>query len=206
MAAIKVLRIEVDGHFHGSSDVPRPWVARITGVDVKYGLAREFVDRLNDWRSARRACSGNLYGVVAAFPLRDGELYEVSRLRGSSSKRHVAREFLTVRDGRIHPLTPAAALAIAEKHTGPAIDHFTADGVAISLVRGLGMPEALGFVLVDGRRMFRLREGSLHEVYDGDRRLVLVQDRSVLPISQADAIRRLSATMPSGDPPTEIPT
>lgn len=30
--AIKMLRIEVDGHFHGSSDVPRPWVARIDGA------------------------------------------------------------------------------------------------------------------------------------------------------------------------------
>lgn len=82
---MKLLRIEVDGHFHGSPVVPRPWVAKITGTDPRFGLRREFVQTLNDWEHARRACSGNLYGVVANFPVREGHVHEVSRLRGSPS-------------------------------------------------------------------------------------------------------------------------
>lgn len=106
-----ILKIELDGHFHGSPDVPRPWVAQITGADPKYGLARTFVDAKNDWSQASRARSGNIYGRVACFPLRDGNLYEVQRCRGSSSKRHVVREFLAIEGGKRVPLEPLEALA-----------------------------------------------------------------------------------------------
>lgn len=192
-AMLKILRIEIDGHFHGSPEVPKPWVAEITGVDARYGLARKFVDRLNDWRGAKRAWSGNAYGVVAAFPLREGRLYEVSRLRGSSSKRHVAREFIRVLDGKIEKVEVAKALAIAERYDGPAVEHWAPDGTAIALVRGLGAPQPLGFVLRDDRRLFRLRPGELHEIVtDEDRQLALVRNERLRTISQADALRWLT--------------
>src|SRR5690606_30340672 len=139
MGAIYMLKIEIDGHFHGSSNVPRPWVARIDGPDPKYGLAREFVQPMNDWESAHRSCRGNVYGVVAHFPMRRGHLYEVSRLRGRSSKRHVAREFGWLGDGKLEPLDPEDALdRIAD---APGVSWQTDDeGPAAAEVRGLGYP------------------------------------------------------------------
>jgi hypothetical protein len=106
-----VLTIEIDGHFHGSSDVPRPWVATILGTDPKYGLRREFVRAMTDWKDAHVAWSGNVYGREARFLLRDGNLYEVSRLRGKSSKRYQAREFLAVEGRKRIKLEPEEALA-----------------------------------------------------------------------------------------------
>lgn len=37
---IKMLRIKLDSHYHGSSDVPRPWVARVDGPDPIYEVSR----------------------------------------------------------------------------------------------------------------------------------------------------------------------
>lgn len=191
--ALKILRIEIDGHFRGSPDVPRPWVALITGVDRKYGLARTFVDRLNDYRTARRANSGNTYGVVAAFPLREGNLYEVSRLRGSSSKRHVAREFVLVESGRLAQMEPFEALARAEHYDGPVLEYRVPDDTEVSLVRGLGTPEILGFVLVDDLRHYRLRVGAIHEVTAGtERRLVIAGVARTHRVSQAEALAHLA--------------
>jgi len=85
--ALYFLRIEVDGHFHGGPPV-KPWVAEITGTCPRYGLARDFIRPMNDWAGARVAWSGNTYGVIATFPLREGRLYEVQRCEGNSSKRH----------------------------------------------------------------------------------------------------------------------
>lgn len=196
--ALKILRIEVDGHFHGSADVPKPWVAQIDGVDAKYGLARTFVDRLNDYRGASRARSGNLYGVVAAFPLHEGMLYEVSRLRGSSSKRHVAREFFRVEGGQLVDLEPVEALAIVEPHTGAALEYVVADGTRVSRVDGIGTPAVCGFVLAGrdrGDRLYRLRVGAIHEVDTGaERNLFLIRERDVERISQADALHHLITT------------
>lgn len=193
MGAIKVLRIEIDGHFHGSGDVPKPWVAQITGVDAKYGLARTFVDPLRDWRDAHRSCRGNVYGVVAAYPLRDGRLYEVSRLRGRASKRYVAREFLRVADGQLAEISATDALAEADGYQGPVLEHDAPDGTAIALVPGLGTPDPLGFVLVDGRRHFRLRCGALHQILDdqGPRLAVVTDDRELRDVTHREALQWL---------------
>lgn len=196
---LSTLRIEVDGHFHGSSVVPKPWVARIDGVDPKYGLARTFIDQLRDYAGAKRSCAGRLNGVVACFPLRDGNLYEVSRLRGSSSKRHVVREFLVVEDGKRIGIDSSAALARVDPYDGATMEHIVSDGTAISRVYGLGTPAACGFVLVGasrGERLYRLRVGSIYEVSaDASRNLVLVGDH-VTPIAQAVAMAHLSSTTP----------
>lgn len=196
---LKILRIEVDGHFRGSSDVPKPWVAQIDGVDAKYGLARTFIDRLNDYRAARRARSGNLYGVVAAFPLHEGKLYEVSRMRGKPSKRHVAREFWRVESGKMVELEPMEALAIADPLDGPAVEHRVPDGTRVSRVDGLGTPAVCGFVLSErdrgghADRLYRLRADAVHEVDTGDcRYLILTDGLRPSRISQLDALALLS--------------
>lgn len=167
---LRMLRIEVDGHFHGG-EPPRPWVARILGPCPKYGLAREFVRPLNDWKDARRAWSGNLYGVVATFPLRDGAMYEVSRLRGTSSNRHVAREFCWMEAGERLKRSPDEALEWAERDDRPAIVlsiRESEDPPWVAEVRGLGTPRRLGFVLVDGQRRYRLHEECLYEVRESE--------------------------------------
>lgn len=161
---LKILRIEIDGHFHGTADVPKPWVAEITGVDATYGLARTFIEPMHDWSGARRACSGNLYGRIARFALREGRLYEISRLRGRSSKRHVAREFGRVADGEIHTVSELEALALVDRDAGSAIPYTVDEGTRIGRIEGIGTPAVCGFVLRDGRRTFRLRVGALHEV------------------------------------------
>lgn len=197
--AFTVLRIPVDGHFHGSSDVPKPWVAQITGIDRKYGLARAFVDQLRDYSDARRSCAGRLNGVVACFPLRDGNLYEVSRLRGRSSKRYVAREFLAIADGEMIEVAPVDALARVEPHAGATIEYAVTDGTVVSRVDGLGTPAVCGFVLVgQGRdeRLYRLHVGAIHEVDTGtDRYLILVDDVRARRISQAEALAHMTKTL-----------
>ena len=192
---LKILRIEIDGHFHGSPDVPKPWVAEITGIDAKYGLARTFIDPMHDWSGARRACSGNLYGRVARFALREGRLYEISRLRGRSSKRHVAREFGLIADGEIRTISEVDAIGFAERHAGPAITLTVDEGTRISRVERVGTPAACGFVLRDGRRTFRLRVGALHEIAIAESsRLVFVDTDGVRPATQAEAIAHLAAS------------
>jgi hypothetical protein len=191
---LKILRIEIDGHFHGSADVPKPWVAEITGVHLQFGLDRTFLEPMNDWSGARRACSGNLYGRVAHFALREGRLYEISRLRGKSSKRYVAREFGIVVDNELRTLSEVDAIALAERHTGPAIPHTVDEGTRISRVEGVGTPVPCGFVLRDGRRTFRLRIGALHEIATAmAHRLVIIEADGLKTISQAEGLAHLAA-------------
>jgi hypothetical protein len=194
VGTLKILRIEVDGHFRGSADVPKPWVARIGGVDPKYGLARTFIDRLNDYRMARRARSGNTYGVVAAFPLHEGDLYEVSRCRGSASKRYVAREFIEIAGGKTLAIDPLDALARAEGYAGPTIKYAVPDGTRVARVDGLGTPAVCGFVIVSDDRIYRLRVGAVHEVDTGtERYLAFAGERRVDRVSQSQALAHLVA-------------
>lgn len=91
--ALKILRIEVDGHYHGSSDVPKPWVAQIDGVDAKYGLARTFVQRLNDYRGARRDGEDRLRWILD---------HELDQLVAGACGQHRARPRLRPKD-EFHP-------------------------------------------------------------------------------------------------------
>lgn len=190
-----ILKIEIDGHFHGSSDVPKPWVAEIGGTCPRYGLKREFVQTMNDWAGAHRAWSGNIYGRVAHFPLRDGNLYEVSRCRGKSSKRYVAREFVAVEGGKRVALTPDEALARSDGG-GHAATHRIPEDLDdtswVAEVTGLGTPRRLGFVVVDGSRRYRLRAG-LHEVVERDsRRFVASDGQAIQTLSEKEAVAWLS--------------
>jgi hypothetical protein len=190
MGSISMLRISVDGHFHGGPP-PRPWVARIDGPDERYGLQREFVSPLNDWAEARKAWSGNLYGVVACFPLRDGHLYEVSRCRGKPSKRYVSREFFLLDRGKQKPLDALEALALVEGHQDPVtilrVPDDPADRPWVAEVSGLGTPRRLGFVVVNGQRVFRLRHGRIYEVYREGSRHLLGAGPSLKILSQKEA-------------------
>lgn len=193
-----MLSIEIDGHFHGSPDVPRPWVARIDGTSAKWGLAREFVQPMNDWAEAKAAMSGNIYGRVARFALRDGNVYEVSRLRGSSSKRHVAREFLAIVGGKRTALSPLDALERVDGGGGAGIIKIPEDrdGTSwVASVRGLGTPTRLGFVVEKGIRWYRVRDG-LYEVVERERRsFVLVQDLRVKRLTEQEAFACLSSAV-----------
>lgn len=189
-SALKLYRIEIDGHFHGSRQVPRPWVARIDGPCDRYGLARTFIDPMRDYRGYRRAMSGNEYGVVATFPLRSGHLYEVSRLRGRSSKRHVSREFYWLDGQEMQPLEPAEALDRVEGGDGRTlrlVDAGEESSRWVARVTGLGRPRPVAFVADDRDRIYRLRIGGLFEVVGEQRRLVVSTETAVTEVTDEEA-------------------
>jgi len=90
----------------GASDVadlykssrPRPWVARITGLDAKYGLKREFVRGRKDYRDA--TSNGNR-GVMMHYLLEPG-IYEVQELLSWSK---IDRYFARSQDGALTRMT-----------------------------------------------------------------------------------------------------
>lgn len=183
--SLYMLRVEIDGHFHGSPKVPRPWVARLSGPDPKYGLAREFVQQMNNWESARRAGSGNLYGVVAHFPMRRGHLYQVSRLRGRPSKRYVAQEFGWLGDeGPLEQLEPEEVLDRVAGSDGQRVSMETSLDGSVGEVRGLGIPDSLPWIVRDEKRLYRLCET---KVYAVEGRLVGVRDGGIVDLSQEEA-------------------
>jgi hypothetical protein len=198
VSEILFLKIEIDGHFHGG-EAPKPWVAHITGTSPKYGLAREFLKPMNDWKDAHKACSGNVYGVVSHFALREGNLYEVSRCRGRSSKRYVAREFGVVRGRKLVTVDAIEALALAEGHSDAVNEFKLPDEEAcprVSEVLGLGTPRPMGFVVQDGIRRYRMRLGCVYELLGAEdsRRFVLSTDKGVAPVSENGAMDLLRAT------------
>lgn len=178
-----MLKIEIDGHIHGLAGAPKPWVARIDGPDPKYGLAREFMTQFNDWEKAHRARSGNIYGRVAHFMLRRGHIYEVSRLRGKPSRRHITREFAWVGDCDPEPISSEQALDRIAGVTGVSM-HVADEGDPLSRVLGLGYPVPMPWVVRDGRRLYRLVE---HQVYALADRLLGVTNGEVVKLDQEEA-------------------
>jgi hypothetical protein len=187
--AISILKIEIDGHFHGGEPV-KPWVAEITGPDPKYGLARRFVDAMNDWSQARRAMRGNIYGRVSHFALREGGLYEVQRCRGNSSRRRVVREFLRVTGGNPVVIEAEEALSILDGDQPGALHRIRDSRDSwVARVRGLGTPERLAWVVANGERIYRLPIGGVYEIAEhGDRRLVgSLADGCINTLTQSEA-------------------
>jgi len=163
-----ILRIEVDGHCRGGSPI-KPWVARIDGPCSRFGLVRTFVDPMNDWGAAHRANSGNLYGVVATFPLREGHLYEVQRAAGNSSKRHAVREFYWLEGGKMTELAPEDALRHASGGTPGAtlsVREFHGRTLVTDLTRG----DPVAFVARDRQRVYWLLDGREYDVRDVGKR------------------------------------
>lgn len=63
----------IRGSGHLFTPRPKPWVARLTGLDAKYGFAREFVRGTLDYSDARSTGSR---GIMLYFALSPG-FYEV---------------------------------------------------------------------------------------------------------------------------------
>lgn len=76
----------------------RPWVARITGTDSKFGLAREFVRGVVDYSHANSVCSR---GVKTTYALAAGT-YQIN---DPQTWKRTARYFVAVAaDGTVtHP-------------------------------------------------------------------------------------------------------
>ena len=94
-----VLSLEIIGENY---DVPlfgirrhKPWVAEITGVDGKYGMARTFLRGPRDYSAANSVGSR---GVYRHYCLSEGKYYQVQETR---SWRAVERYYCTVRKGAI---------------------------------------------------------------------------------------------------------
>lgn len=109
---IAILQIEEDGHFNGGPPA-MSWCAEVTGIDARYGFARSFVGALRDYKNSSASMAGRVYGIISNYPLHEGRVYEVSRYRGKPSKRHLAREFVTVKAAEIVSLTSEEAMAMA---------------------------------------------------------------------------------------------
>lgn len=88
----------------GPSKGSKPWVAKITGRDEKYGLAREFLKPNWDYSKANRRGSR---GVYLWYILESDQLYEVYyRYSWKGSRRY----FCTVHsDGSIYELSKEEA-------------------------------------------------------------------------------------------------
>lgn len=181
--SLYLLDIELDGHIHGLANAPKPWVARIGGPDPKFGLARDFIAPFNDWENARRAKSGNVYGRIAHFPLRRGHLYEISRLRGRPSKRHISREFAWIDAGGLEAVEPEDVLDRLAGAAGVSLE--TADaGDPVGKVSGLGYPSPMPWIVRDDKRLIRLAE---RQVYAHADRLLGVRDCEIVELSQDEA-------------------
>lgn len=83
----------------------RPWVARIRGLSEKYGLDREFLSGLRDYRGSNGTGSR---GIMITYVLHSGHVYEVRELLSWSSER---RYFCHVVDGHIVELSQEDAIA-----------------------------------------------------------------------------------------------
>lgn len=78
---------------------PRPWAARLTGLDDRWGFAREFVKGVYDYTYARKSQSRGVYLYFALAP----GLYELYR---PISWKHEERYFARVDEqGELHKIT-----------------------------------------------------------------------------------------------------
>lgn len=88
----------------------KPWVARITGPDPKFGFCREFVSGIADYSRSNRP---GTRGVYYHFELSDG-VYEVKG--GTSWASAGERWFVRVADGKGEQITMSQVLeAVAGK-------------------------------------------------------------------------------------------
>lgn len=81
------MRREIDALRFGQKHL-RPWVAKLTGLDNKFGFMREFIKPQRDYSQANPV--GNR-GVFCYYPLKPG-LYEVNeRLTWKRTRRYFLR-------------------------------------------------------------------------------------------------------------------
>jgi hypothetical protein len=87
----------------------KPWIARITGPDPKYRLARAFEAGIRDYGGAVGS-----RGISTTWVLADG-VYEISIPKSSKS---IDRYFAEVKDGQIQRLTAAEVIKMVTQATG----------------------------------------------------------------------------------------
>ncbi len=80
----------ITGEQIGSS---KPWVARITGLDQRFGFERDFLGGVRDYTKAN---SVRTRGIETSFSLEDG-LYEIHLPK---SWKKATREFIEIKDGQ----------------------------------------------------------------------------------------------------------
>jgi hypothetical protein len=83
------------GHASAILNPKRPWVARITGLDPKFGFEREFLKSNRDYREANGT---GTRGVYLTFVLREGAFYEVHELLSWNKNR---RYFCRAKQGSV---------------------------------------------------------------------------------------------------------
>ena len=88
----------------GKTKLRQPWVAEITGLDVKYGFKREFLK--GNWQRKRSNANGSR-GTELWFTIEFGKLYEV---KSPVSWRSIDRYFCVVSEsGDIKKLSETEA-------------------------------------------------------------------------------------------------
>lgn len=89
-------------------DKTQPWIARITGLDKKYGFKREFLHGQRDYSGANSIGSR---GVYEYFALSDG-LYEVHE---RATWKRTRRYFIRVQDTEITEVSREDILSIIKE-------------------------------------------------------------------------------------------
>jgi hypothetical protein len=100
--------ITITGEQIGSN---KPWIARITGPDPKYRLARAFEAGVRDYGATNGVGSR---GMSTTWALGDG-VYEISIPKSSKS---IDRYFAEVKDGQMQRLTAAEVINLVTQATG----------------------------------------------------------------------------------------
>jgi len=130
--------------------------------------------------------------------LRPG-LYEAQRCRGKPSRRRVVREFFRVTPSGAREDLDAEDLLDAVRSGGDGVTlrlrEDREDPPRVGEVIGLGAPAPVGFVLRDGERVYRLREGGVFEVtLVGVAQLYVVAGQVTAPVTQHQALALLEMT------------
>lgn len=86
------LRKEIDIIRYGRKSL-RPWVARLTGLDDRYGFKREFLTGMRDWSLANSTGSRGVYEYFALTP----GIYEINEcIKLGVSRRYFVRADETI--------------------------------------------------------------------------------------------------------------
>lgn len=195
---MRILSTRVPRHRMGGRR-PRPWVARITGPDSEYGLRRQFVKPMTDWRHAHRAISGNLTGLTVSFALRENAMYEVACwfAEGPLGKWEWSRHFTWLDSGGFERVSHEEIMDWVQGDSGSVstLELIESDPDhpprVFSLLRG-GVPRELGWASNGARRVYRLAPG-LFEIDERDaRRLVMSGGSKLSQVTEEEALAWLA--------------
>lgn len=100
--SLHLLEHRVD-HLRGERP-PREWVARIDGLDARFGLARTFVEPMRDWSASKRRRPW--HGLRLVWFLEQPALYEVALCEGKGKRRAWLRSFRWLDGGEWTTWTP----------------------------------------------------------------------------------------------------